>query len=234
MNNMPNFHLSKFIIVVLFITNISSAQYDDENPTIKQYELDYNYREFPIIKDSVKNPGIYRNFEEFRANRPSAKLAGVIVGVDTKYRSSIFNDPFFFKSYKIDVSKEIARDVGSVFGFCDGHTIYITRGAQDSCRINDASFYELNYIGRFCVYDTINFSASMSTLPNMPAMMSYVPEKGVTIIEMTTGESKVLNNGRLKKILADNKVLLERFKSEEHKSEHLKEYLIDYLREREK
>jgi len=209
------------------------AQYDDENPTIKQYESDYSYKEFPIVKDSIKRPGIYRTFEEFRSNSPSEKLVGVVIAVDTKYRSSIFNDPYFFKSYKIDVSKEVGRDIGSVFGFCDGHRFYIARGALDSSRITNASFYEVSYIGRFCVYDAINYSSSINTLPNMPVMSSF-PEKGVNIIEMITGESKVLNISRLKKIIADNTVLLEQFKKEENKSEQLKKYLIDYLIGKEK
>lgn len=233
MKKLPNFHLLNFIIIVLFITNSSFAQYDDENPTIKQYGSDYNYKEFPIVKDSIKRVGIYRTFEEFRSNSPSEKFVGVIVGVETKYRSSIFNDPIFFKSYKIDVSKEIGRDLGSVFGFCDGHRIYIARAALDSSLITNAYFYEVNYIGRYCVYDAINYSSSISTLPNMPIMSSF-PEIGVNIIEMTTGESNVLTNGRLKKIIADNTVLLQQFKNEENKSAHLKEYLIDYLNGNEK
>lgn len=216
------------ILALLFIVSTSFAQYDDDaTPAIKQYDSDYNYRAFPIIKDSLKQPGIYRTFEEFRNNSPSEKLVGVIVGVDNKYRNSIFNDPYFFKSYKIDVTKDVARDFGTVFGFCDGHKIYVVNKAENLARINADVFFEVNYLGRYCVFDAINFTTYINS---MPGMVTTIPEKGVNIIEMNTGESKILTNGRLKKIIADNKVLLDRFKNEEDKSEHLKEYLLDYLK----
>jgi hypothetical protein len=226
----------KQLLCLLFICNAIScfAQYDDDTtPVIKHYDTNYNYREFPILKDSIKQPGIYRTFEEFRNNNPSEKLAGVIVGVDNKYRTSIFTDAYFFKSYKIDLSKEAARELGDVFGFCDGHKIYVLSRAESSARINNAIFYEVNYLGRYCVFDAINFTTYMNSMPGMPGMMSTLPEKGINIIEMTTGESKILTNSRLKKIISDNKVLLARFKQEEDKGEHLKEYLLDYLKGKE-
>jgi hypothetical protein len=221
----------KHLFFLFFICNTYCcfAQYDDE-PGIKQYDSDYNYKEFPILKDSLKQPGIYRTFEEFRTNAPSEKLVGVIVGVDNEYRTSLFSDPYFFKSYKIDVSKEVARDLGSVFGFCDGHKVYIVNSTAQSERISTTSFFEVNYLGKYCVYDAINYTTYMNSMPGMPGMVTTTPYKAVNIIEMNTGDSKVLTRSRLKKIIADNKVLLEQFKKEEEKSDHLKEYLLDYLK----
>ena len=31
----------------------------------------YGYAQYPIINDSIKLPGLYRTFEEFRDNKPS-------------------------------------------------------------------------------------------------------------------------------------------------------------------
>lgn len=231
-----NIIVMKPLFFLFFICNSIGcfAQYDDDTtPAIKQYNSDYNYRAFPIIKDSLKQPGIYRTFEEFRNNSPSEKLVGVIVGVDNKYRNSLFNDPYFFKRYKIDVAKDVARDFGAVFGFCDGHNFYVVNKAENSARINEAVFFEVTYLGRYCVFDAINYTTYMNSMPGMPGMVTTIPEKGVNIIEMNTGESKILTNSRLKKIIGDNKVLLERFKNEEDKSEHLKEYLLDYLKGKE-
>ena len=210
-----------FILLLFLVSATGFAQYPDEN-AIKQYDSDYNYREYPIIKDSIKKPGIYKTFEEFRGNSPSLPLQNKIIPVEDKYRSGTFSEPFYFTSYRVDIAKEEAKEIGDVFGFSDGNKFYVTLDTGNLHRINSPAFYEVEYIGQYCVYDAMY----VSTLDNFTFNI-----KGVFTIDMNTGDAQLLTAGRLKRIIADNKELLAEFKDSKNKKfENLKAFLLRYLK----
>lgn len=208
-------------LAIFFISAKGFAQYPEDNP-IKQYDSDYNYREFPIIKDEVKKSGIYKTFEEFRNNIPSLSLQGKIIAVELKYKTGTFSEPSYFTAYKLEISKEEAKKTGGVFGFSDGIKLYVILDYSNSERVNSPSFFAMEYLGKYCVYDAMY----VSTLDNLSLY-----NKGVFTIDMHTGDSQLLTVGRLKRIIADDQALLAEFKESKNKTpENLKAFLLRYLK----
>jgi hypothetical protein len=215
MNNMKYF----FLLLAVLVSNMGFAQYPDENE-VKQYDSDYNFREFPIIKDSVKKPGIYKTFEEFRSNAPSIPLQGKITPSEIKFK--VKSELATLTSYKLDIPKEEAKKIGGVFGFSDGSTFYVTLNYKDPGRVNNAEFYALEYLGRYCIYDAM----MISTLDN-----HTYHDKRTFMLDLNTGDAQLITSARLKRIIADNKELLAEFKAVgKNDEETRKAYLLRYLK----
>jgi hypothetical protein len=210
-----------FLLLLFVVSHTCFAQYPEDNP-ITQYPSDYNYRDYPIIKDNIKKPGIYVTFEEFRNNAPSIPLQSKIVPVEIKYKSGTFSEPGFFICYKLDMTNEEARQLGNVYGFSDGTKFYLALNPKDPERINNPSFYGVTYVGKYCVYDVMYSSGTDN-------LTFY--DKGTFIIDMNTGDTQMLTGGRLKRIIADDKELLAEFKGLDKKGDAVKkEYLLRYLK----
>jgi hypothetical protein len=208
-----------FLLLAVLVSNIGFAQYPDENE-VKQYDSDYNFREFAIIKDSVKKPGIYKTFEEFRSNAPSLPLQGKITPSEIKFK--VRSELASLTTYKLDIPKEEAKKIGGVFGFSDGSKFYVTLNYKDPGRVNNAEFYELEYLGSYCIYDAV----VISSLDN-----HTFHDKRTFMLDLYTGDALLITATRLKRILAGNAELLAEFKTADKKDEETrKAFLLRYLK----
>jgi hypothetical protein len=196
--------MKKYIIAVTLLIFVNTfSQSSDEKKLIN---AKINSSKYAIINDSIKKPGIYLNFEEFRDNNPSINLNYKIISKEEKYNAG-FMKSGLLKFYAIDIPKKEGRKIGEVFGFSDGKQFYI--------------IYDLSGdVGKYCYYEIIG----TSTAGNFS-----VPTLQIKILNLKTGERKLLTKKLLIEIISDNPELLEKFNKDENKNLNLKKYLDEYL-----
>jgi hypothetical protein len=77
-----------------------------------------------IIKDSINlKKGIYLDFTDFKYNSPSIPLNSEIWSYSRSY--GFLNSKGKIDYYFINIHSKIVKEIGYVFGFCDGKNIYI-------------------------------------------------------------------------------------------------------------
>ena len=126
------------------------------------------FAQYPIISDVEKKPGVYRDYKEFKNNNPSIKLDYQIVSkqVDLSEVSSI-------KVYALDIPKDKSRDIGSVFGFCDGKRIFMV-SSEENVMPNDLHkfvFYKVEYLLKYAVFDALQNNTEFTMNGANGAMM---------------------------------------------------------------
>ena len=182
-------------------------------------------QDYPIIKDTLKQAGIYKTFAEFRDNKPSQKLEYKIVHETKDYFTGPWNDGVSLTSYRLDIPKEQGRDLGVIFGFSDGKRFFVINSENTDIwspnYAHNSNFNKLEYVGRFCVYDAVDFATVQG---------ATIPKEVVKIIDMSNGKMSVLTVARMKKMLADKPEILKRFKEQSEKYYHIKKYIIEYLK----
>lgn len=180
--------------------------------------------QYPILTDSIKQPGIYLNFEEFKQNKPSIKLSNPIIYKQVKYGG--LGSSNSKTAYAIDIQKNEGREIGDVFGFCDGKNFYFIASEYTDIyfpnKIHNFNFYKVEYVGKLCFYDAVQNSG-----PNSGTIATLA----TVVIDINTGEINLLSKSYLKQLLIEKPELLEKFKKQENKYDHLKEYLKEYLKE---
>ena len=188
------------------------------------------FAQYPILNDSIKKAGIYKTFDEFKNNSPSIAL---------NYPITSKNNIFFthwgkesITTYAVGMPKEDGRDLGSVYGFCDGNSFYIfpIDNMIFPNTVHKFVFYRMTALGKYPYldiaignnYDAANGDGSFN--------LSKTPSIDLAVLYFETGEVKKLTVNRLKEILADKPQLLEKFKKQESKNDYLKVYLKEYLK----
>jgi len=131
--------------------------------------------------------GIYKNFEEFKNNSPSIKLEYQVLEAQKK-TAGIFDGmktTFFY----LDISKEAAKKIGKVYGFCDGKNIFIN---EFKPRLKSTVlFMRVGFVENYCIFEYKTFNGLDSLLPNNK------------VIDMQTGRSKILSIKALKNFAAN-------------------------------
>ena len=199
--------MKKLILIVLFLGTVKA------------------YAQYPIITDSEKKPGIYRNYEEFKNNKPSLKLDYQIIS-----KQIDFSEVSSIKVYSLDIPKEESREIGDVFGFCDGKQIFMVSSEEDV--LHKFVFYKVEYLLKYAVFDAMasNIEFTMTGQGGAMEMGGINQSKKTMIVDFETGIITTLTKGKLKEILSDKPQLLEKFKKQDNKNDYLKKYLIDYLK----
>ena len=185
------------------------------------------FAQYPILSDSIKKAGIYRTFEEFKNNNPSIILdlnnsTYKIESYERKYGN--IGNRKFMNVYGLNCDERISINIGYIFGFCDGNKIYITSGITQYP--HHKRFYEIEYLNRYSYFDFLT-PFSLGTGSNI----MYSEDLETKVIDLATGKYKVLSKSFIKKLISDNSELTKKFELQDNKSQHLKEYLIEYLKQ---
>jgi hypothetical protein len=164
-------------------------------------------------------PGFYRNLEELKYNNPSDKFNYAVTEQHRKYFGGEIN------TYKIDIDKLKAREIGKVFGFSDGKNLYLN---EDSSSLRPSTeFARAEYHGKYYYFETVlQIPVSSGTT------VILVPKIEQKIMDMNSGEIIILNNKNLKELISDNQLLLAEFENSSHKNRILKEFFIRYMRDK--
>ena len=86
------------------------------------------------------------------------------------------------------------------------------------------SFYEINYLNTYSYFDFVT-----TYIPTISSI--YLESLSCEVIDLKTGKFSKLTKSFIKKIILDNSELSRKFELQDEKSEHLKEYLIEYLKQ---
>lgn len=189
------------------------------------------YSQYPILNDSTKIAGIYRTFEEFKNNNPSIILdlnnsTYKIESYERKYGN--IGNRKSINVYGLNCDEKISTNIGYIFGFCDGNKIYITSGVTQYP--HHKSFYEIEYLDRYSYFDFVTFS-DLTFGHGAGSSSIYSGDLETKVIDLATGKYKVLSKSFIKKLISDNSELTKKFELQDNKSQHLKEYLIEYLKQ---
>ncbi len=197
------------------------------------------FAQYPVLNDSIKKPGIYKTFDEFKNNSPSVALNNTIITKNnilfTHWGKETIN------TYSLDMPKEESKALGNVYGFCDGFNFYVTNSDNTLLAatlgkstfytpVHKSIFYKISGMGKYPYLD-IPIGSNMSSVTTGGDFdLSKAASIDLAVIYFETGEIKRLTVKLLKEILADKPALLEKFKKQESKYDYLKVYLKEYLK----
>jgi hypothetical protein len=171
-------------------------------------------QELIIDEGVVLKKGIYKTYEEFKNNAPSIPLewdiqSGIfnysIAGSNTGGVTTqmAYNDTVF----KLTIEKPATKEIGTVWGFCDGRNTYINREfSLTSGKVifkPDSKFFKILYLGRYCY-----FGSAYPSGPNN----NYIHLN--CAIEFNSGELIEVNKKQVKKIISNDEELLIEYNNE--------------------
>jgi hypothetical protein len=173
-----------------------------------------------------KKEGIYKTFEEFKFNSPSIPLVYGKAHKTKKYQAS---DQYggWLDVFKLEVEKEEAKEIGNIWGFCDGRSIYVW--TRSGGRFNNKyHFIKLDFFGRYCHYRMIYNQSTGGYDPITGLGGGSIKMAHTTCINMTNGAEFSLTKQNLKMILASDTALYNAFDNQKQKKNHLIRYLDMY------
>ena len=172
-----------------------------------------------IIDDNiVLNRGIYKNFEEFKFNSPSIPLN---YKIDTVEYNNIdaYTPARNHITYRILLKKSEAKQIGPVFGFCDGKYIYIN---ESNVYLGEKSDFELlKFVGLYSYFEQYMFVQGELGTPSSNTIL-------YKIVNINNGEVSILTQDLAKKIFANDSDILNRYDKENDKKLTLKDYIAMY------
>lgn len=166
-----------------------------------------------LIFNSTPKKGIYKNFYEFKYNRPSIELEYIIIAkpIQTMHELDTF--------YQLNAEKKDTTLPRDIFGFCDGSDIYLNlnRGAH----IYRSIFSKLEFIGRFCVFRSITITGA--------TLYTHTSDYFVTeILDAIDGDQFPITATIVDDMIKDDLELLKLFQDENRKERVAIDYIIQY------
>lgn len=177
--------------------------------------------------------GFYKNFHEFKFNNPSIPFDHKLIPIIKSHSKDKNNQHI---SWHVDITKEEAKEIGEIYGFCDGKKVYVLEEIYITDYINkfkpNTNFEEVLYLGRYAFFETINKVNSWATspwggyyplepisiilaIPNIPGGII------IQVINMKSGEVFTLNKKRLEAAIIDDNDLVNDFNSMSNKEKKM-------------
>ncbi len=133
-----------------------------------------------MIVDDLLNlkKGIYKTFDEFKENTPSIPFEYEVIKVNEL-------------AYQLKIDQEKTNFYGSIWGFCDGKTVYINLDFDMSGRnrFRPHSFFGiLQNIGRYCY-----FQFPQVAYTNINAMIVHGRKPLPYVVDFNSGKLLCLN-----------------------------------------
>jgi len=162
------------------------------------------------------NPGIYRDFYEFKYNKPSIKTCDMIVSPE---------DPNY--SFGAIISKKDKKAVGRIYGYCDGRKVYlptpVSMGSPDK-------YSKVSYMGRYSLYwYATTRSVPIHTGNGMTVPIPVGTDDEAIVVDMNTGQKLDLSSKWVELIIKEDPVIYNRYRTDERSLENRAAYLIEYL-----
>jgi hypothetical protein len=161
-------------------------------------------------------PGIYRDFCEFKYNRPSIKFDYVITPP---------GPPNY--SYAINIEKPLAKAIGTIYGYCDGRDVYLSYSKSPD---SPGVYGKVSYLGRYCIYwFTVmrSWYVKVSDYNYMPIPLGTSDR--AAIVDMNTGQKYGLTKKLVEYLIEDDPEIYKHFSEDKKNSENFEAYLVEYL-----
>ena len=173
-------------------------------------------------KDDLKK-GIYRNFKEFKFNSPSIEL-NYQYAINTR-GYGFLNSSGVVSYGRLIIEKTARKELGMVYGFCDGKNIYINIESSFGVDLKrNTSFNKVEYLGEYTYLEDVISNPSYNG-----SSTSSLSRK---VIKLRNGYVSSLTKSSMRSILSNNTEMLKRFNGESNKKSVLKQYLIEYCEEK--
>jgi len=161
-------------------------------------------------------PGIYRDFYEFKYNRPSIK-----------FDYTVFPPGPPAYSYTINISKQAVKAIGTIYGFCDGKDVYLSYSKSPGVPL---TYGKVSYLGRYCIYwFTVMRTWSVNVTEYFYMPIPLGTSDLAAIIDMNTGQTYGLSRKIVEYLIEDDPEIHNRYLSDEKDRENLEAYLVEYL-----
>lgn len=188
------------------------------------------YGQYPLLeKENQFKPGIYKNLKELQENAPSVQLNS-----DTNIKSKKHTETFSRHEsvqYFLKMKKRKYKEIGFIFGFCDGKQVYIS-SAQPERFWARKPFYALELQGRYNFIAKREYGDSfmMTPTPVAGGGMAMTPSGGGRTVnfymfDMNTGEFLPVSKKSLKKELVQYPDLLNQYKDDKNRNGKTARYI---------
>jgi len=115
-------------------------------------------------ENTVLKRGIYKTFDEFKTNTPSLDLSyeikGYVNALESPYHDSIYN---------LKIEKNKTKEIGLVWGFCDGKNVYVnmSRDYFSGKKVfkPGSDFYKLLLVDRYCYFIYVDIDHGCQQAP---------------------------------------------------------------------
>jgi len=166
-----------------------------------------------ILTDSILKSGIYITVDNIVTNRP---IPNSNLEIQKSYiKIGDLLNRYSMERYNLNIPKKESKKMRTILGFCDGKNIYL---APEPTYSHLKGFYKAKFVGNFIYFESIRLSISSGATYSV-----------INIIDLKENTLLVdLQNAEMKKIMADNPELLEKFKKEKHKKSVYQKYLKEY------
>jgi hypothetical protein len=181
------------------------------------------YSQTLIFEDSTGlKRGIYKNFSEFKFNRPSINYEFTIEEGVQNYGPK--RDSLGHKVYYLVLS-EPSLNNDSVWGFCDGKNIYINNVYFFKPK---SRFDKIEYMGRYCYFTRWFATNSYSRTRRDLMRGSTFPHIKKMLININTGRSYHISEIIMTDVLSRDNVLYSQYSEEREIGECYFKYLKLY------
>ena len=184
-----------------------------------------------IYEDSiVLKKGIYKSFEELRDNNPSLALNYTIIQESLGFGFLSLEGSHIYYRLNTQTNKDV-KDIGTIWGFCDGKNIYINTGMP---KLKKNTHFELvQFLGYNSIFETVVTKQNIGVYTGIGygggASVSSTRMLECNILNFAKGEVVNISKSNLKSIISSDSVLFKQFKNEDVKNEKIKDYLIIYI-----
>lgn len=171
----------------------------------------------------VLKKGIYRSYKEFLSNSPSDSLLYPFYWKDLSLKGILGDSTF--GEYRMNIEGNRVKDVGFIYGFCDGENVFIYPNGYTGKWFHN-SFVKIKKYGYLVYYKSFSSGTAVSI---GGANGSTPPTMYDVLFNTKTKQKSVLSKRYVRELLRDNSELLAEFNKEKQKKSRLVEYTLKYL-----
>ena len=177
------------------------------------------YSQVIIIDDNViYNKGVYKDFEEFKFNCPSIPFDYKIDSV-CYTNLDVYTNAANHLSYHLVTDKQNIKNLGSIYGFCDGKHIYLN---ETNPIVTERTDFELvQFVGLYSYFEQYHMIQGEMGALNSSAVLKR-------IININYGECSIVTLDVLDKIFETDSILLQRFNAQKDKKDKVKDFIALY------
>jgi hypothetical protein len=197
-----------FIIIVLLVS-VEGYSQNISSPYLKPDAV-------------ILQRGIYKTYEEFRANQPSENA---LFTVNEKNR--IYNSFHTHTQYRIEFAlEEDKRRLENCWGFCDGESVYMYAQTNLAGKEN---FEKLLVLGKYCGYvEFVYMGGSTYMVTSSGGVTGSHNTVYKRAIDLETGEVHTLTKRKMKQLLVSDPELLAQYSADKKKGALMFEYLQEF------
>lgn len=208
--------IKRNIVVFLIIT-----------ASILQNSILFGQRKLITDSDTPLVKGFYRDFYEFKYNKPSVPFDNKIDTLKEFYGAILI--PNGSQEYfGVKLKKDQIKLLKGIFGFCDGKNVY--KACDFKLFHPYVKFRKIDFIGRYCLYSEIVVKNKAIIYTPFEGSIFVPVKNGLTdfVLDLNTGHLSVLRKKFVEEIIVQDPELAVKYKFDLNEDKKYKDYIIEY------